>query len=67
VVERTQAAILHLNENPNHLWAPSYTDHLKAISDRADRLKESVDLHFELAGTSDKLDDLQMKAALLGS
>lgn len=65
---RTTAAILHLSENRNHLWAPAYHDHLKAVADHAEQMKEFVDLHLELAGTEDKLEALRDKvAATVGS
>lgn len=60
---RTEAAILHLNQNGKHLWAPVYKDHLKAIADSADRMKEFVDLHLELASTQDKLEELRDRVA----
>ena len=58
---RTQAAIEHLNENQNYLWADVYVDHLAAIFHHADQMRELVDLHLELAGTQDKLEQLQKK------
>ena len=58
---RTEVAIEHLNENRNYLWAPVYIDHLEAISDHADQMKALVDLHLELAGTRDKLEQLRSK------
>lgn len=64
---RTQAAILHVNDRPGHLWVPAYTSHLRAIADHADRLKDSVDLHLELASTQDKLEELRFKTASIGS
>ncbi len=64
LAERTEAAIEHLNENQGYLWAPSYTDHLKAISDHSDRLKRAVDLHLEMARTQDRLEELRIKAAI---
>ena len=63
----TQAAILHLNEQPHRLWAPAYTSHLRAIADHADRLKDYVDLHLELASTQDKLEELRLRTLSLGS
>jgi hypothetical protein len=59
LAERTEAAIQHLNENRRYLWAPVYTDHLTTISDEANRMKESVDLHLEVAGTEDRLEQLR--------
>jgi hypothetical protein len=56
---RTEAAIEHLNDNRNYLWADVYVGHLGAISRHADRMKELVDLHIDLAGTQDKLERLR--------
>ena len=67
LASRTEAAIQHLNENRNHLWAPAYTDHLKTIADRANQVKTSIDLHLELASTQDKLEELRLKVATIGS
>jgi hypothetical protein len=57
----TEAAIGHLNENKGHLFAPAYGDHLSAISDRADEMKESVNTFLEFAETEQKLEGLQTK------
>lgn len=62
VAAHTQAAILHVNEYGNHLWHPDYTAHLRAISDRSNRVKDTVDLHLAMASTADKLDRLRDQA-----
>jgi hypothetical protein len=67
LASRTEAAILYLEENRDHLWAPVYTGHLKRISDHADQMKESVDLHLELASTQEKLVELRGKLAAMPS
>ena len=67
VAASTQAAIVHLNESPNHLWAPVYTGHLNSIADRAELMKQTVDVHLELTNTEAKLDELRQRAATLGS
>jgi hypothetical protein len=64
---RTEAAIHHLNENPNHLWAPAYREHLTTIADRADQMRKSVDLHLELASTQERLEELRSRVAATGS
>jgi hypothetical protein len=64
---RTEAAIGHLNENRNHLFAPEYKDHLTTIADHSDQLKQSVNIFLELANTQEKLDSLREKAAALES
>jgi hypothetical protein len=60
---RTEAAIGHLNENRNHLFAPEYTDHLSTIADHSDQLKESVNVFLELATAHEKLDSFREKVA----
>jgi hypothetical protein len=60
---RTENAIKHLNENRRYLFAPVYTEHLTAIADHADQMKQSVDVALELANTQDKLDVLREKIA----
>jgi hypothetical protein len=55
----TEAAILHLNGSGNVLWHPDYTGHLRAIADRSGRVKDTIDLHLEMASTTDKLERLR--------
>jgi hypothetical protein len=64
---RTEAAIHHLNENPNHLWAPVYREHLTTIADRAGQMKKAIDLHLELASAQERLEELRSKVAVIGS
>jgi len=63
VASRTQDAINHLNEYQSRLFVPTYTDHLSAIYENADQMKESVDLYLQFASTQDKLDRLQGRVA----
>jgi hypothetical protein len=63
LASRTENAINHLNENRRYLFAPAYTEHLTAIADHADQMKQSVDVALELANTQDKLDVLREKIA----
>jgi hypothetical protein len=58
----TDAAILHLNRSGNVLWHPDYTDHLRAIAERSDRVKDTIDLHLEVASTADRLERLRDRA-----
>jgi len=58
----TEAAILHLSESGKPLWHQDYTSHVRAISDRSDRVKETIDLHLEMASTGDKLERLRDRA-----
>lgn len=66
VATHTEAAIHHLNQNPNHLWAPAYGERLQTIAERASEMKKSVDLHLELASTQERLEDLRNKVAAIG-
>ena len=61
------AAIHHLNQNPSHLWAPTYREHLKTMADRADQMKQSVDLHLDLAAAQERLEELRDKVAGIDS
>jgi len=67
VATHTGAAINHLNQNPNHLWAPVYREHVQTIADRAREMKKSVDLRLELASTQERLEDLRNQVAVIGS
>jgi len=62
VAEHTEAAILHINGPVKPLWHPDYTDHLRAISDRSDKVKDAVDLHLAMASAQDKLERLRDRA-----
>ena len=64
---QTEAAIQHLNETGKPLWAPDYTDLLRSISDRSDQVKTTIDLHLDLAGTQEKLEDLRGRVNQIGS
>ncbi len=61
VAAHTEAAILHLN-GFSPLWHPDYTAHLRAISDRSNRVKDSIDVHLAMASAADKLEQLQDRA-----
>src|SRR4029077_3203398 len=43
VAASTQAAIVHLRENQNRLFASEYRNHLTRIADRSGSMKETVD------------------------
>jgi len=64
---QTEAAIQHLNETGKPLWAPDYTDLLRSISDRSDQVKQTIDLHLDLAGTQEKLEELRDRVNQIGS
>ena len=62
----TQAAILHLRENQNYLFAPEYTNHLTTIADRSEDMKQTVDTFLEYEKTQLKLQRLQTELELVG-
>jgi len=59
VAAHTEAAIRHLNDRGKPLWDPDYAYLLRSISDRADQVKETIDLHLEMADTQDRLEQLR--------
>lgn len=64
---QTEAAIQLLNEPGRPLWAPDYTGRIRSISDRSDRMKQAIDLHLDLAGTQEKLEQLRDRVSRIGS
>jgi hypothetical protein len=67
LASRTTDAINHLNEYQSRLFVPAYTGHLSAIYENANQMKESVDLHLDLASTQDKLDRFEERVAVAES
>jgi hypothetical protein len=63
----TEAAIWHLSDRGKPLWDPNYTDRLRQISDRSDRVQAVINLHLEMADAQDKLERLRDRATTLGS
>lgn len=63
LAERTSAAITHLNQNHQYLWAPQYVDHLRTIADRSDQMQGLLDNHLKLIEARDKIQTLQEKLA----
>ena len=63
VAERTSAAITHLNQNHQYLWAPQYLDYLRTIADRADQMQGLLDNHLKIIEARDKIQTLQEKLA----
>jgi hypothetical protein len=59
----TQAAIEHLNDR-NPLWQQGYKDQLRGIADRSNSVRNTVNLHLEMADTQLKVERLktQMEA-----
>ncbi len=63
----TQAAIEHLNDRGKPLWDAEYVNHLRGIEGRSGQVKQTVDLHMDMADTQDKLERLREQSNLLGS
>src|SRR5579871_913748 len=49
LASRTEAAIDHLNQPFKPLWDMGYTAHLRAIYDHSSAVKETVDVHLDMA------------------
>jgi DNA repair exonuclease SbcCD ATPase subunit len=63
IADRTTAAINHLNENHQYLWAPHYVDHLRTIASLADQMEGRLDTHLKLDEARDKIQTLGEKLA----
>ena len=59
VAASTQAAIVYLNENRNHLFATEYGDHLTTIADSSEDMKQTVDKFLDYEKTQRKFQQLQ--------
>ncbi len=62
-----EGAITHLNDGGSGVWHPNYAERLRIISDRSDRVKNTVYLHLAMADAADRLDELTQRAAELAS
>jgi hypothetical protein len=67
LASRTETAMNYLNDNRRHLFAPAYTDHLRAIANNAVQMKQAVDVFLDLNRTENKLDDLRDRVAAIES
>lgn len=63
VADRTNAAISHLKENRQQLWAPEYADNLRTIAARSHQMDGLLDTHLKIIEARDKLETLQEKLA----
>ena len=54
VANRTEAAISHLQENQNRLFVSEYRDHLAAIANHSEDMKEAVDKFLDYEKTQQK-------------
>ncbi|MGH9468850.1 MAG: hypothetical protein ACRD1N_00745, partial [Terriglobia bacterium] len=59
VAQHTESAIVHLNENGNYLFAPSYQEHLAEAMDQAKGLKETAGNFLAYNSAQQRLDRLQ--------
>jgi hypothetical protein len=67
LAEHTESAIEHLNDREKPLWDREYVKHLRGIEGRSGQVKQTVDLHLDLANAQDKLEQLREQTLLLGS
>jgi hypothetical protein len=59
VAASTQAAMVYLNANKGHHFVPEYRDHLTAIADSSEDMKQAVDKFLDYEKTRQKLERLQ--------
>ena len=62
----TQAAIIYLNKNQGRHFVPEYRDHLTAIADSSDDMKQTVDKFLDYEQTQQKFQRLQNELELGG-
>ena len=66
VATSTEAAISHLQENRNRLFVPEYRDHLTAIANHSEDMKQTVDEFLEYEKTQRKLQQFEDTLELAG-
>ena len=66
VAASTSAAIVHLRENQNRLFVSEYREHLTAIADRSEDMKQAVDKFLDYEKTQQRLQRLQNELELAG-
>ena len=66
VAASTQAAIIYLNENQGRHFVPEYRDHLTAIADSSEDMKQTVDKFLDYEKTQQKFQRLQNELELGG-
>ena len=66
VAASTQAAIIYLNENQGRHFVPEYRDHLTAIADSSEDMKQTVDKFLDYEKTQEKFQRLQNELELGG-
>lgn len=58
LAERTTAAINHLNENQNHLWAPEYVTDLRTIGALSDHMHGTVSNYLKIIDAHSEIEQL---------
>ena len=66
VAASTQAAIIYLNENQGRNFVAEYRDHLLAIADSSEEMKQTVDKFLDYEKTQQKFQRLQNELELGG-
>jgi hypothetical protein len=66
VAASTQAAIIYLNENQGRHFVPEYRDHLTAIAESSEDMKQTVDKFLDYEKTREKFQQLQNELELGG-
>jgi hypothetical protein len=66
VAASTQAALVYLNENKGRHFSPEYRDHLTAIADSSEAMKQTVDKFLDYEKTQQKFQRLQSELELGG-
>jgi hypothetical protein len=66
VAASTQAAIVYLNENKGRHFVPEYRDHLTAIAESSEDMKQAVDKFLDYEKTQQKFQRLQNELELGG-
>jgi len=66
VAASTQAAIVYLNENQGRHFVPEYRDHLTAIADSSEDMKQTVDKFLDYEKAQQKFQGLQNELELGG-
>jgi hypothetical protein len=64
LARRTEAAIVHLRENPSSIRVSEYRDHVSAMSDHSDEMKQYVSDFLEYGETRENLRELEMRLEL---
>ena len=64
LARRTEAAIVHLRENPSSIRVSQYRDHISAMSDHSGEMRQYVSDFLEYGETRENLRELEMRLEL---